>query len=212
MDLDIVGPRLHMLADQRADIGFPNHGDRQPHGKKAVCILAEDLPVKEVAPPADDLADHKPVADRVQKEAGIRLPVTAEKEDDDHGQDDAAVDGKPPAPQVEDLQQVILVEVPHKGHIIDAGPDDRRDHDPGKGIPVEVGILPRLFCDVRGDHDAGQHRGRDQDPVEGDPEISDHDRLGNIPKIDTQIRKGYIHISHHLLHRSTYSVCNTLNL
>ena len=209
MNLDVVRPRLYMLTDQGADVRLPHHGKGQTHGKEVVRVLAEDLPVKEIPPAADHLADHKAVAYHIQKQAPIRLFKFTVNNDRGHRKDDTAVDRKASAAQVEDFRQVVLIKVPHENHVIDPRSDDRRDHDPGKSVPVQVRILPLSLSHYGSDRNAAEHGGRDDDPIQRDSEISHHDRLRNIAQIYSQIREGDIHIAHHLFHTCTFCLLFT---
>ena len=203
MHLDVIGSRLHVGGNALADIRCAHHGDRQTHGEQVVRIFAEDLSVKEVAPAAQNLSEDKAEAYRIKKQEWICLFLFAENENCDDGQDDTAIDRKAASPQIENLNGVILIIIPHEYHVIDAGTRYCGNHDPDEGIPVQIRILPRLFCNLRCDGDAHQHSRCDQDSVERNPEIADHDRLGNIAQIDSQVGKGNVHISHHLFHKSS---------
>ena len=49
------------------------------------------------------------------------------------------------AADIQDLNRVILVKVPHKDHIVDPRAHDREDNERGCKIPDHVGILSGLL-------------------------------------------------------------------
>ena len=131
MDLDAaVG---HMDRQFFRDVGLPDHGRGDPHGKEALGIAAEDLPVEKVPPPADDLAQGQARHAGVQDPDRRDLSPPAENDDGQDAGDDAAVDGQPASPEVEDLKKVGLIHVPHEDHVIDPGSQDGKDHEPDVG-------------------------------------------------------------------------------
>jgi hypothetical protein len=113
---------------------------------------------------------------------------------------DAAVYGDPATPDIEDLQQIILIGVPEKDHIVDARADDRKDHDPDGRIPVGIRILPRLFCHVRSHDDAGQHRCGKDAAIKGDGISANIKGLRHILQIDPEVRESNIHFTHYIRH------------
>ena len=125
MHLNIIGSRLHMGGNALTDVGCAHHGDGQAHGEQAVCILAENLSVKEVAPAAQDLTQDQAEADVIQKQIRICFFESAEYKYSNNGQNDTAVDRKTASPQIKNLKRVVLVVIPHEDHIIDAGAGDR---------------------------------------------------------------------------------------
>ena len=183
----------HMGGDRFADIALSHHGRRDPHGKQRVGILSEYLAVEEISPPAQDLSGQKAVGAAVQDPERADLFDPAEAQDGQDACYDPSVDGKAASPDIEDLDGVILIHVPHEDHIVDPGAQDRKGQEPDRKVPDGIRIMARLFCDMGGQGQPQQHAGGNDDPVHGYIEAQDRYSLGNVPKINAKMRKGNIH-------------------
>ena len=100
----------------------------------------------------------------------------------------------------EDLDGIILVIVPHEDHIVDPRADDREDNKARGQIPDRIRILPGPGSNFRRQCKPQDHADRDDDPIERNAKIADHDGLGDIRQINPKIRERYIHLTHHFCH------------
>ena len=185
-----------MGRDIRADIRSPGHGGREFHGQQGIGITAEYLPVKEIAPAADDLPQDQPVSAGIQQQTYIDLFDLTVDGHRGNAANDTAVNSQSAAPQIKDLQQVILIHIPHKDDIIDPGADYGQDQQVDPDVPDRVWIQTCLFGHMGGQQKAGQHGQGYHDPVHGDRKTADHNVLGDIFQINSQMRKSDIHLFH----------------
>ena len=123
---------------------FPSSGG-QLHAPGQGGLGAEGLPVQEIAPAADGLADEQ--AHDHQVHHGPQLDVAAAAENDGHNHhgDDAAVNGQAAVPDGDGLgpaeMALMVLELAEiKQNIVQPGPHDGRGDAPQQ--PVDEVILP----------------------------------------------------------------------
>ena len=114
MDLDVfhTAYRYQMVPHSRRDLIFPDCGDRELHGEKPVCITAEGLPVKKIAPPSNDLAGNKSHAYCVRCLRKIHLFHSAENVNRDGTDNDPPIDRQAAVSGIEYLYQVVFIVFP----------------------------------------------------------------------------------------------------
>ena len=189
VDIDIIGPLRDMGRYVLGNVPGPHRLDGELHGKKAVIVFPEDLPVHEVSPAADGLPQNQSRHAGVTHQQGALLFDPSVDEQGDERGDHRPIDGHAAVPGVEDAQQIVLVIIPGEHHIIDARPDDGEDHRINGKIPVVIRILPCHLGHVCRHEDARQHAHADDQAVEGNAEAKDAEGLGHVPQIDSQVRE-----------------------
>lgn len=101
---------------------------------------------------------------------------------------------------MKDFQQVVLIAVPLKDHIVDPGANQPEKHAIDGEIPVILRILPGLFRYVGHYGDTGDHADGDNYPIQGNIKTKYREALRNIFEIQSQVGEGYIINSHYILH------------
>ena len=153
MDLDggiRAGPQLH------------------PPGQGS--LGAESLPVDEVGPPANDLAQQQTHDRQVRHggEADLLQPCKDQGHND--AGDDSAVDGQPPIPNSDDPSPVQAsvsgsVQVQVKDHVVNAGPQDAAGHRPQHEVQHVVLRQAEALGPLHAQKQARQHTEGQNDPI-----------------------------------------------
>ena len=102
--------------------GVPVRGSKA-HSAENGCFGAESLPVEEIAPAPDDLADDHTGYNKIEHRGYPHLFVTAQKEYNDNSGYDPSVDGKPAFPYgdyLRRIQDIVSLEFPYWKHFVSA--------------------------------------------------------------------------------------------
>ena len=170
------------------------------HGKQAVVIVTENFPVHEVAPAADGLSQDKAGHGGVPHEQRILFLDPAPHKQRDKRRDDSAVYRHTAAAQTKDTEQIVLVIIPGKDHIINPCPNYGKNHRPNRKIPIVILILPRLFCDLYCRQQTRYNPDADDETVKGNLKAEHAERPGHIFQIDSQIWEcNFTNIHRHLI-------------
>ena len=137
----------------------------QAHAAEDLRLRAEGLPVHKVAPAAQNLPDEQPEHRQIQHGGDGDLLVAADADDNDDAHDNAAVDGKPPVPDGENLPRIGQIVFQVEEHIVEPGPDDAAGDDPQHQVKKVVGLDAEIFG-IAGAVDHGQNEAQgDDNPV-----------------------------------------------
>ena len=122
-----------------------NHLNAHAQEEVVVDLRAEGLPVEEIAPAADALADQQAQRHDVQIGRQLLLLHLGEEQQAQGGADDAAVDGDAALPDVESGNRVVLVVVPLEDHVVDSGADDGQGNGEENRVDHAVHIGAELL-------------------------------------------------------------------
>jgi len=160
---------------------FPSSGG-QLHAPGQGGLGAEGLPVQEIAPAADGLADEQAHDHQVHHGPKLDVAAAAENDGHDHHGDDAAVNGQAAVPDGDGLgpaeMALMVLELTEiEQNIVQPGPHDGRGDAPQQ--PVDEVILPdAVFGALAHTPPQGyQHAQGDEDAVPIDA-VADVDGLG----------------------------------
>ena len=166
------GVDLHQLAGDGGQLHPPGQGG----------LGTEGLPVHEVAPPADALADEQAHHRKVKHGTQLIAPVTADADaHDDHG-DDGAVDGKAAVPDGNGLAEAeaavaVFELIQIEQHIVNSCPHDGAGDTPQNAVQqVVLGDAVLGFL-VHAPPDGDDQTKGDEDTVPVDA-VADVQRLG----------------------------------
>ena len=155
-------------------------------------LLAEALPVEEIAPAAHTLTDQQPQNHDVQIGGDFLLFDLREEKQSQNPADHAPVDGQTAPPDVEDGGEVAPIAVPAEDHIVDSGADNGCGHGEEDCVrhPVKVGAELG---------DSGTHVENGQQEAQGDHQAVEVDiqseggkgkGAGGIDSLDSQPGEG----------------------
>ncbi len=200
MHLNVIRPLGYVGGELRRNVPCSHGIDRQTHGQQSVRISSEHLPVKKVAPSADNLPHQQPVHRRIQDLRQVQLLYRAIYIGRQDPADDAAVDGKASRAKIENLREIVFVRVPEENHIINSGSDDAEYNEPEGNVPIGFLRLPCSPGNARRRQDAKKHSQCDHASIKRHPKAADVKRLRHIAQIDSQIRECNVHFSHLFCH------------
>ena len=172
------------------DVNRVTGGIRQPHAAEDLRLAAEGLPVHEVAPAADDLADEHAENGQVQHGQEGELLAPGDQPDGQDPADDAPVDGDAPLPhrEVGDEGTPRKLVQPEE-HEIDPGAEDgerdQQDHHIVKiiGLQAEILAAPGAVEDAQGEAQGEEH------PIEIDPVAENTEKGRGVQVGNAQPRK-----------------------
>ena len=159
------------------------------HRKQVIRIPSKGFPVKEVPPASEDLADRDADDAGVQYSRKRDLLDPGQDQDRERAPDQASVDRKASASQIENGERVIRVFPPGKNHIIQPGPDDRRSQRDQGNVQVVIRTLSGFLCPEPHRPYPEEHAKDNRDPVKGDGKVPDEKLLSDMPQINAQMRK-----------------------
>ena len=126
-------------------IGDPLLNPSAGHAEQAVGVAAERLLIEEVAPAADALSQQEPDAHDVQQGEELHLADLCHQKAHQQTADDAAVNGKPAAANVENAFPVAGVIAPVQQHVVGTGTHHAADDAADDAVQHAVRIQPVLF-------------------------------------------------------------------
>ena len=207
MNLNITDPvdPFYILPHQICHISRTHGIQRQPHCKQTVCILSERLPVKEIAPAPQHLSVKKRKSYGIKDLKRGEMFNPRQDKGSDYCRDYSAVNGKSALPEIENIQQIVLVQIPGKNHEIKSGTDNPGNYAYNAHIKIVVRILPGPLCLGCRNQKTNQNSRSDNNPVIGHLKAKNTDRLSHVFQFNSKIGKADI-IMHVFLLPS--SVCS----
>ena len=112
----------------------------QAHAQKAARFFPKGLPVKEIAPPADALADEKAQADQIQQGKYIQLLHPAVHQAAKDCPNNTAINGQAPLPDIQAGDGVGGILLPGEGAVIGPGAENCEGSHPQD--PINDVIFP----------------------------------------------------------------------
>ena len=141
----------------------PGDGVVKSHAEERIRGRAEGLPVEEVSPAADALADEKAAQHQIQKGGQVGLFDFAEDDHADHRADHRTVDGDAAVPDIQHGDGVLPVAVPGESTVVDSGADNGQGRDPQHAIQQIILAQSRIVAASAGiQHRQQQPQGDDQ--------------------------------------------------
>ena len=156
-------------------------GIQQTHPEEGNGLRTEGLPVHEIAPTADALADEEAQHHHVQQGSHLDLLDLAEDADAQDCTQNTAIDGQAAFPDVEELVQMLAVVVPGEDAVIKSGAEDGEGGHPQHAVHQVIFLDAELAAALA----TVEHR---QDQAEG----NDHTVIIDGKRAHLQIL-GWIH-------------------
>ena len=152
----------------------------QAHPQEAVGLGAEGLPVEEVAPAAQALADQKAQGGDVQHRANLHLLDPGKDQNADGSADDAAVNGQATVPDIQNFDGVVLIAVPLEDAVVQPGAQNGKGHDAQHAVGQIVHGQAELAAAAAGVKDRQQQAHGDDEAVQMDAQGADVQGAGWI--------------------------------
>ena len=179
----------HTFIQESGVVVFPLAGDgiEQAHAEEAVGGCSEGLPVDEVAPAADKLANEEGDHHQVKDSGELHLFDFCKHRHADDGTDDAAIDGNAAVPDVEHGNGVGGVLVPAEGAVVDPGADNGEGGDIQEAVQNVIFLQAELLAPAAAVDHGQQQAGGQNGTVKMDGQGSQLQQSGGI---DFQPQKG----------------------
>ena len=161
----------------------------QAHLQKRIRDGAVRLAVHEVAPSAHKLADDDAHARHIEQDCGRNFLMLCDDKQRNCAADDAAVDGKPALPDIEDGNGIIGVKFPIENAVIQTCADDTDGRRPEDHIEHIVLRDAEVLCPREHIKHGEQESGGNDDAVPVDVLPEDRKGHGTGVDLDAEIRE-----------------------
>ena len=199
MHLNIINTaHIHDMCRQICtDIRPAHRTHRQLHGQQVVGIAAKSFPVEEIAPPAHHLSQHQAQTGRVCQQAKGLFSHSGKHKHRGDGRQHTAVDGQTAVADIENAEQIVLVHIPGKHHIVHPGADDGQHHGDHGQIQIHFRILARAFCLPLGQQHTADDADANDDAVIGNGKAADGYVFAHMLQVNSQMGKIDIPVHRH---------------
>ena len=194
MDLNVVDSAVHnpLIPQFLGNHGRVHNACLDPHGQQIVRVAAEGLAVEEISPASDHLARNQSQNTGVcHAQKGLLLYPCIHSQRQNRP-DDSAIDGQAAGSQIENLDGVVLVQLPVENHIVQPRSDNGKNDGIEGKVQVKVRVLTSAPGVPHGHPHARQHSQSDDDAVKSHPEAENTDAVSHMFNGDAQMDKTQI--------------------